>query len=51
MMTKFIGHLLFPRLPEWEPRRRLNVVVIVFLTTVLFTAALGATLYWMNAKH
>ena len=51
MMTKFIGHLLFPRLPEWEQRRRVNVGVIVLLTTVFFTAALGAMLYWMNTKH
>jgi hypothetical protein len=51
MMTKFVGHLLFPRLPEWEQRRRVNVAVIVFLITIFFTAALGGIMYWMNTKR
>jgi hypothetical protein len=50
MITKIIGHLLFPRSPAWERRRRANVAMLVGLTTIGFAAVLGAVLYWMNSK-
>jgi hypothetical protein len=50
-MMKYIGQLLFPRLPTWEARRRTKVAVGVVLSTLIFAAGLVAMLLWMNSRH
>jgi len=51
MLTKMLGHFLFPRLPAWEQEKRTTTALLVLLAMIGFIVLLGGFLYWMNVSH
>jgi hypothetical protein len=51
MPMSLLGKLLFPRLPVWERRRRVRMIIAVWAVAVLFAAIVGALIYFQNTHR
>jgi len=48
---KFLGKILFPHLPAWQQRQRVNTMLVVLLIAVFFAIFVGAGMYYVNTKR
>jgi hypothetical protein len=46
-----LGKMLFPRLPRWERRRKVKMMMGVLLAGLVFAACVGVVIYKHNIPH
>jgi hypothetical protein len=50
MAFDYIGKVLFPRLPPWQRRRKINVLLIAMLGALAVAVLVGGLLFLMNSQ-
>jgi len=48
MALDYIGKMLFPRLPPWQRRRKINTMLIATLGALVVAALVGGLLLLIN---
>ena len=49
MALEYIGKVLFPRLPPWQRRRKINTMLIATLAALFFAALVVGLLLLINS--
>jgi len=51
MPIKFLGKVLFPRLPEWQRRRQTKSLLVAIAVALLFTAVVVGFMFFQNNRR
>lgn len=51
MPMKFIGKVLFPKLPPWQSQRQVKHLLAAFIVAVILGGAVVVIMFLQNAKR